>query len=233
MNEGPGARRYLRAHRHGVLATISKKIAGYPFGSLLPFMLDHSAQPVVLVSQLAEHTKNIAADPRVSLLVHEPAADIQAAARLTLIGDAARVGDGLDLMHERYLNYYPDAERLFALGDFSFYRIAPVMLRFIGGFGAVCWISAASFAPPPNSLAEHEADIVAHLNAEHAHNLRDYCRHFRQMAVRHVTVVGIDCDGFDARADGVLLRFDFEQPVADAAAARQALAAMAHQARGQ
>jgi len=233
VNEGSEARRYLRAHRHGALATISIKIAGYPFGSLVPFVLDHSAQPVVLVSRLAEHTKNIAADPRVSLLVHEPAADIQAATRLTLIGDAARVGDGLDALHARYVDYFPDAERLIALGDFSFFRIAPVMLRFIGGFGAIHWIPAASYAPPPNSLAEHEADLVAHLNAEHAHNLRDYCRHFKQMTARNVTAVGIDCDGFDARADGVLLRFDFEQTVADAAAARQALAAMTHQVRSQ
>ena len=82
------ARRYLRAHRYGILSTLSQKLGGYPFGSLAPYVLDHAARPVILVSRLAEHTRNIDADPRVSLLVYESSGDPQAAARITLSGDA-------------------------------------------------------------------------------------------------------------------------------------------------
>jgi putative heme iron utilization protein len=228
--DGTKTRRYLRRQRYGVLSTLSKQLDGYPFGSIAQYVLDHAARPVMLISGRAEHTRNIDADPRVSLLVHEPVAAARSAARLTLVGDAARLSNDLDALHSRYLNYFPDAERLFALGDFAFYRIEPVTLRFIGGFGAIHWILAESYAPPANQLAEQELKIVADMNADHAHNLRAYCRHFKQVSTHDAVMVGIDCDGFDVRADGELLRFDFEQPVTAAASARRALAALAQRA---
>lgn len=231
MNEGRAARCYLRARRHGVLATLSQKLGGYPFGSVVPFMLDHAARPVILISRLAEHTRNIDADPRASLIVQETTTDVQAAARLTLIGDATRVNADLDALRMRYLNFFPAAQRLLALGDFGFYRIEPVQLRFIGGFGAMHWISAAGYAPPANDLDEQECDIIAHMNADHSHNLRDYCRHLKQKTTGTAVMIGVDCDGFDVRADGEWLRFDFAQPVTNAAAARHELIAMARAAR--
>ena len=231
MNEGGVARRHLRHHRHGVLSTLSKRLGGHPFGSLVPFVVDHAAQPAILISRLAEHTKNVAADPRVSLLVHGQDADMQAVARLTLVGNAAHASDDLAALTARYLRYVPAAERLLALGDFSFYRIAPLTLRFIGGFGDIQWISAADYAPPANTIGECEADIVAHMNADHAAMLRNCCRHFKHVNAAAVTMIGVDCDGFDVRADGALLRFDFADHVADAHDARAALVALARQAR--
>ena len=82
MNPGSAARRYLRHHHHGALSTLSRKLAGYPFGSSVPFVLDHAARPAILISRLAEHTRNIHADPRVSLLVHTPGVAVQAATRI-------------------------------------------------------------------------------------------------------------------------------------------------------
>lgn len=231
--EGTEARRYLRGRRHGALATISKKLAGYPFGSLVPFALDSAARPVIFISRLAEHTRNIDADSRVSLLVHEAATDIQATARLTLIGNATRANYGLDDLRARYLNYFPGAERLFTLGDFSFYRVEPVMLRFIGGFGVIHWIPADNYSPQASQLEAQAPSIVAHMNNDHRHNLRDCCRRHRQFDAREVAMTGIDCDGFEVRADGELLRFDFEQTVTTAAEARRALVAMAQSARAQ
>jgi len=104
MTEGTEARLYLRRHRAGVLSTLSKRLGGYPFGSITPFVLDAAARPVVLVSRLAEHTKNMEADPRASLFVHDAAPDVQTGARLTLVGDAERVADA-DLIRARYLRY--------------------------------------------------------------------------------------------------------------------------------
>lgn len=231
MNHGEQARRYLRAQRHGVLSTISREFEGYPFGSVVPYVLDHEARPVILISRLAEHTKNIEADPRVSLLVSD-GGDVQAGARLTLIGDAGPAKDDLDLLHARYLNYFPDSERLIALGDFAFYRIEPRRLRFIGGFGDIHWISCEAYAPPSHRLAEQEEDILAHMNSDHAHNVRDCCRHYHGKTVSEARMVGIDCDGFDVRADGELIRVGFDQPVTNAMAAREQLVMMAKKARG-
>ena len=70
---------------------------GYPFGSVVPYVLDHEACPVLLISRLAEHTKNLAGDARASLLINDPGDDVQAQARVTLLGTAERVADPLTI----------------------------------------------------------------------------------------------------------------------------------------
>jgi putative heme iron utilization protein len=232
MSLGGTARRHLRAHHNGVLSTISRALEGYPFGSVTPFVLDAQACPVILVSRLAEHTKNINADPRLSLLVHarsEAGVDMQAQARVTLMGKACAIGHAGDIS-ERYFRYFPAARDYLAL-DFDFYRIDPVTLRVVAGFGKIHWISREAYWPPANTLAEHESEIIALLNHDHAQQLRDYCRLHQQRAVQAATLIGIDCDGFDVRADTEILRFAFENCVTDAVQARDAFAEMAAKAR--
>jgi putative heme iron utilization protein len=230
MTTGRDARRYLRGHRSGVLSTLSVRLGGHPFGSIVPFALDGDCRPAILISALAEHTRNLAADPRASLIVHDYADDVQAGTRLTLVGDAARLADDA-VVRSRYLRQVPAAEDLLALGDFSFWTIAPERLLFIRGFGRIDWIDAAEFAPPANSLAEADEAIVAHMNADHTVALADYCRHYHGVTPVAVEMTGIDCDGFDVRADGQLLRFGFPDPVTNAGKAREALVAMARAAR--
>lgn len=232
MSEGTEARRYLLRHHAGVLATLSKRLGGYPFGSVVPFILDHDAQPVVLVSRLAEHTKNMAADPRASLLVHDVAEDVQTAARLTLVGDAEPIADPAPIA-ARYLRYFPDARGLFELGDFSLWRLRAVFVRHIAGFGAIRSITPQSFAPPENRLAEAEDEIVAHMNADHGDALRGYCRRATGIEPSSAVLAGIDCDGLDVRADGALVRIEFDAPVTNAGKARETLAALARRTRGE
>jgi putative heme iron utilization protein len=232
ITHGREARRYLRAHRAGVLSTLSAKLGGYPFGSIVPFVLDRECRPVILVSALAEHTRNLVADPRASLIVHDYAEDVQAGARLTLVGDASPLADD-SAVRAKYLRYFPAAQDLLLLGDFSFRTIAPRRLLFIGGFGRIHWIEAADFAPPANTLSDAEEEIVAHMNADHGAALADYCRHYHEVTPAAVAMTGIDCDGFDVRADGRLLRFEFADEVTNAGKAREALVAMARAAREQ
>ena len=230
MGQGAEARRFLRRIRHGVLCTLSRRFDGHPYGSAVPFVLDHAARPVILISRLAEHTRNLVSDRRVSLLAHDEGLDVQAGARVTLVGDAS---PGMQMESARYLNYVPGADRLLELGDFSFWTIAPRALRFIGGFGDIRWITAGDYAPPVNALTGLEDGILSHMNQGHAAALRDYCRHYHQLDCATATMIGIDCDGFDVRANGEVLRFDFDEPVTDAASARAALAAVARQARAE
>jgi len=224
------ARRLLRRQQHGVLSTLSKKLNGYPFGSVTPFVLDHQARPVILISTLAEHTKNIEADPRVSLLAHDTSTDIQANARVTVVGNCARMEDQTAL-RARYLRYFPGAADYFATHDFFFYRIEPAHIRFIGGFGAIHWIEVSHFAAPENQLAAQEDAIIAHMNTDHQHNLAAYCRHFHGVDTSSAHMLGIDTDGFDVRAGARQLRFDFSEPVLSAQDARRALVAMAETCR--
>ncbi|HXC41711.1 MAG TPA: DUF2470 domain-containing protein [Burkholderiales bacterium] len=238
QNLGREARRYLRARHGGVLSTTSVKFAGYPFGSVVPFALDQQGCPLILISRLAEHTRNIAADARCSLIVQEPGIeDLQAAARLTCIADAEQVSEGdVPGVQSRYLRFFPGAQQLLGLGDFSFRRLRVKALRFIGGFGKIHWVSAEDYAPPVNSLAEAEQSILDHMNNDHAHNVADYCRHYLGTQTEAM-MIGVDCDGIDLRLGGKergeLRRIDFDRTVHDANEARAALVAMAKTARGE
>jgi heme iron utilization protein len=227
---GSEARRFTRANRQGVLCTISKKLGGYPFGSVCPFVPDHAGRPVILISTLAEHTKNIDADPRVSLIVQPYVEDQHNAGRVTIVGNAMLLPEK-DSLGPRYLRYLPQAEAYFAMHDFSFYRIEPVRIRYIGGFGKIHWLEAANCLATDSPLASQEEAVLAHMNADHAQNLRDYCRHVHKVEADSAEMIGIDCDGFDVRADDRVLRFDFPTPIADAQDARRELVALAQRAR--
>lgn len=230
MSAAREARQLLRAHRYGALCTLSKKFEGHPFGSICPYLTNHDGSLLILISHLAEHTKNILADPRVSLITHnQDDPHIQAQGRVTVVGSAQHVAER-DLAGKRYLRYFPEAQSYFAMHDFQFYRIAPQAVRYIGGFGNIHWVKAADYAQAPYPLAEQEDEVIAHMNADHSESLRRYCAHFHGHTAQQVAMLGIDCDGFDVHADGKVLRFDFAEPVLDAQQARAALVAMSRQA---
>jgi len=231
MSAAAEARQFLSATHNGVLSTISARLEGYPFGSIAPFVLDHDGCPLILISTIAEHTKNIQADARVSLIAFDPASpDMQAGARLTVVGKA-KLADKDASLRARYLRYFPQAEGYFDMHDFLFHRIEMTQARFIGGFGKIHWIPGDELHAPANRLAEQETGILEHMNADHAENLQAYCRHVHGVEAAQAVMVGIDTAGFDVRADGKLLRFAFETPVTDAKQARDALVALAQASR--
>lgn len=225
------ARSLLASQRHGVLSTISVDLPGYPFGSITPYAVSHQGEPVILISTLAQHTKNILADARVSLTIHDATAtDVQASGRLTWVGDASAVDPADQAARDRYMRYFPDAESYFQAHDFDLYRIALRRARFIGGFGQIHWLEPAQMVKA-NPFAESELGIVSHMNEDHAHNLAAYCRAFKGVNPQTVTMLGIDAEGFDVRADEATLRFDFEQAIATPEEARQAMVQLAKAAR--
>lgn len=230
QNNGGDARRFVRAQHSGVLSTISRRVEGFPFGSVAPFVTDHTGCPVILISTLAEHTRNLEADPRCSLIVQPYSPDMQTAGRATVIGKAQRLPDK-DALGPRYLRFHPQAEAYFAMHDFSFWRIEPVRVRWIGGFGRIHWAEPADYLLDAGPLAAQEVGILAHMNADHGHNLVAYCRHVHGVEVDTAEMIGIDPDGFDVRAAGQVLRFDFPAPIADAQQARAALVEMAKSAK--
>lgn len=237
MNLATEARQFLRSTRSGILSTHSAKHAGYPFGSVAPFVLDHAGNPIILISNIAEHTKNITANPKISLLVFAGTEDLQANARLTLLGEAVQIDKSADSdLRARYLRYLPQAATYFDMHDFAFYRIRPTHIRYIGGFGKMSWMEVDNVAAPANQLAEQEQGILEHMNADHTENLLAYCKHFHKIEPQYAEMIGIDCDGFDVRildSSGLAqtLRFDFEAPITNALEARQALVAMAKACR--
>lgn len=227
---GAEARRFVRGQRNGVLSTISRRVEGFPFGSVAPFVADHAGRPVILISDLAEHTRNLQADPRVSLIVQPFTADMQEAGRVTILGRAQRL-ESKDALGPRYLRHFPKAEAYLDMHDFAFWRIEPERIRYIGGFGKIHWVEPVAYLLPDGALAEQEAGILDHMNADHAHSLLEYCRHVHGVEAQTAEMIGIDPDGFDVRADDRVLRFDFPAPIADAQGARTALVDLARQCR--
>lgn len=231
MNLANEARQFLRSTHSGLLSTFSTKFEGYPFGSVAPFVLNQQGEPVILISTLAEHTKNILKNPKVSLLVFAGSEDLQANSRLTLIGEALATDKADAALRARYLRYLPQATSYFDMHDFSFFRIAIKQARYIAGFGKMSWLEGVDMQLPVNQLAEQETGIIEHMNADHADSLIAYCQHFHGIKPQHAEMLGIDCDGFDVKvtlddSNSKRLRFTFEQPIHDAMSARTALVAM-------
>lgn len=133
------ARGLLEQGRVGVLATTSVALSGYPFASLTPYALDAQGRPLILISTLSQHTVNILADDRVSLLVYDAThPDVHDAARLTWTGRALPAEEAP--AKARYLARFPEAKRFFQAHDFKLYYLTPVRGYYIGGFGRIFWI---------------------------------------------------------------------------------------------
>ncbi|PYP84948.1 MAG: heme iron utilization protein [Blastocatellia bacterium AA13] len=226
-NEALEARKLLYSESVGVLSTHSTDIPGYPFGSITPFTLNHQGEPVILISDIAQHTRNIKADNKISLTVFDQyASDPQSAGRITWIGDAEPIDETDSRARERYLRYFPAAASYFDTHDFSFYRLNLKRARFIGGFGRIYWID-----PPDmlrmNPFRETEGDIIEHMNNDHGEALLHYANVIKKVNVQDIAMTGIDGDGFDMRGDGRKLRIDFESPISTVEEARAVLIRLA------
>jgi putative heme iron utilization protein len=148
MNETDIARQLLLEQTFGVLSTISLDVPGYPFGSVTPYCVDRHCRPVIYISTIAQHTRNILADPRVSLTVFEGNGDpdgVQARGRLTFVANARRTRKDEADVHERYFRYFPSSRQYEKTHDFEFFLLEPVRIRFIGGFGRIYWLEPDEF----------------------------------------------------------------------------------------
>lgn len=204
------ARRMLRAHRYGALCTLSKKLDGYPFGSITPYLVDHDGSLLILISTLAEHTKNIRHDPRVSLITHnQQNPHIQTQGRVTVTGNAELEPDR-NQVFLRYLRYFPEAQAYFSMHDFSFYRIRPLAIRYIGGFEKIHWIDMENYAVAQAlTFAQQEELLLAEINTEQHDLLQQLLQQRNSVDVADVRAVGLDCDGIDVRGDGQTWRLNF------------------------
>ncbi|MBF3271057.1 HugZ family protein, partial [Pseudomonas aeruginosa] len=170
------ARELLLKEYRAVLSTHSKKWPGFPFGSVVPYCLDAEGRPLILISRIAQHTHNLQADPRCSMLVGERGAeDIQAVGRLTLLAEARQLAEEeVAAAAERYYRYFPESADYHRVHDFDFWVLQPVQWRFIGGFGAIHWL-AAERVPLANPFAgEAERGMVEHMNSDHAAAIAHY-----------------------------------------------------------
>lgn len=226
------AKKLLREGRSGALATLMPG-SGDPYCSLVNIATAADGAPLLLISKLAVHTKNILADPRVSLMIDErKAGDPLEGARVMLMGTAAVTDD--PQVRARYLARQPEAEMFAGFADFSFYRIDLKSAHLVAGFGRIVDLKASDILTPVEDAAEliaAEPGILAHMNADHADACRLYATKLLGAPDGEWRCAGCDPEGLELQCGRVALRLPFPSRVRSPGVLRQVLKQFADEAR--
>ncbi len=206
---------------------------GAPYASLVLIAADLDASPLLLLSDLAQHSRNIAFDPRISLLIDGTAGyrDPLTGPRLTVIGQAKVVADPSLLA--RFTAHHPTSAVYSGFADFRLYQVAAERGHLVAGFGRIHWIDGHDllFTADTGPLAAAEPAILMHMNERHAEAVTDYARGLLGRAGVDWRMSGIDPEGADLQREGETARLDFDAPVLTSAAASATLVELAQKAR--
>jgi len=225
------ARNLLRRARTGTLATVNAD-DGTPYASLVNLATDVPGCPVILVSTLAWHTRNLLSDPRGSVMVAELPSDGDAltGARVTVMGRFSKVDRAL--VGRRYLARHPAAELYAGFGDFAFWRLEPERAHAVAGFGRIETIPANEMFPSADEMIALEEGAVQHMNDDHADAIQRYAQRLLGATPGGWKIEAIDTDGADLRRDAQNLRLPFGVPVHSGGALRSLFARLGEQTRG-
>lgn len=195
-------RRLLREARAVTLATLARR-TGHPFGSLVTIGCEPDGTPVLLLSTLAAHSRNLAADPRASLLVVDRmAGDPQTTPRVTVVGRIERIADDA-VARRRHLARNPDAALYAGFADFAYHRLVVEDCHLVAGFGRAVRVAAEDAlidGTAAGALVAAEPELVAELAADP--------RRVGGWAERvggrpgSWTVIGLDPEGLDLVGSG-------------------------------
>src|SRR5437588_11020832 len=231
------AKTLLRGIRAGTLATLDRN-TGHPFASLVNIATDVDGSPLILTSRLSTHTANLEADGRASVLLAEAGkGDPLAHPRLTVLGIFARIGrDGADepRVRRRFLARHPKAELYAGFGDFSFWRMQVASAHLNGGFARAADLKGGDVLTDisdADDLIAAEEGAVAHMNQDHSDAIELYAVDLLGEAEGPWKISGIDPDGADLIAGDRIARLRFRERVTSGNALRQALVALAKEAR--
>jgi len=182
----------LHSAQEAALATHSTTLDGFPFASAVPFITDKHHRPIILISGLAEHSRNLAVNPRASLMVAKALGEGEMA-RVSLMGEVWPI-DADPLLVARYLRYHPHAERFLQLGDFKFHRFEPTKVLTVGGFAKASWLDGSRLIEAPVISLVEEADLLK----LHETDVSKECQ-----------LRGVDAFGADVIQDGNPVRIRF------------------------
>ena len=232
----PGAttRRVMRRAESAALASaLARDDSGWPYGSLVLVALDQDASPLLLLSELADHSRNIARDPRVSLLFDGTGGwrERLAGPRVTVLGEAERTAE--PRLRARFLARHPSARAYADFKDFHLYRVRVVRAHLVAGFGEIHWLDAAELLLGPRfaPLIEAEPGVIEHMNQDHGDALDQMAQGLLGARDTGWRMAALDPEGFEIRREEVSARLDFEHPAASAAEVRRALIALLEKAR--
>jgi heme iron utilization protein len=214
-------------------AALATSYRGAPYVSLVLVGLDLDASPLLLLSDLAQHSRNIAFDPRIALLFDGSAGLAQPldGPRLTVLGQAITITDRHLLA--RFTARHPSSAHYAGFADFRLYRITVERAHLVAGFGRIEWIDGTDLRLSADiaALAEAEPAILSHMNADHATEIALYAQRLLGRPQIGWRMTGIDPEGVDLRSGVETARLDFAGPVLSAQEARAALVRLAEETR--
>lgn len=226
------ARKLLREGRSGALATLMAP-SGDPYCSLVNVATALDGSPILLISRLALHTKNILADARVSLMLDErKEGDPLEGARVMLMGRAEQT-DEADI-RRRYLARQPEARMFVDFPDFAFYRIVLSGAHLVAGFGRIVDLKPQDIlvdVSGADELLAAEEGAVAHMNEDHADACRLYATKLLGAPEGDWKCAGFDPEGMELQNGRLALRLVFPQRVTAAGTLRAVLKQLADEAR--
>jgi putative heme iron utilization protein len=224
----------LRAADRATLATeLADRTGGnsppWPYASLVLLACDHDAAPLLLMSDLSEHARNIAVDPRLSLLIDGTAGRVDplTGPRVSLLGRAEKTGD--PRLKARFVARHPSASLYADFADFHLYRVTMTRAHFVAGFGRIHWIDAADLMPAMqgvDKLAGEESALIERLVEAQADLADRLARHATGRSASGWRITGIDPEGIDLRRKGTVARLEFAAPVGDGDSAMRAIDAL-------
>jgi heme iron utilization protein len=229
------ARSLLRRSRQGALATLMPG-SGDPYCSLVNVASHPDGSPILLISRLALHTRNLLGDARLSLMLDERAeGDPLEGSRIMLAGQAEQAReDDLAILHRRYLNAHPSSEVFVNFKDFSFFRIRPSGAHLVAGFGRIVDLKPEQFLTDISdavALLEAEQGAVDHMNADHREAMNLYATRLLGAKSADWRCTGCDPGGMDMAAGAATLRLDFPERVTGGTELRKMLVRLAGEAR--
>ncbi|MEM8876448.1 MAG: DUF2470 domain-containing protein [Pseudomonadota bacterium] len=236
FNAKAAARAVLRASRVGALGSL-RPDDGAPYTSMVAVAANQHGAPLTLISTLAVHTQNVAADRRASLLLDrrtdsDPSNDPMTRARISLTGKMVKTEETAE--RERFLRYHPEASLYADFADFAFYRFEIESCHLVAGFGRIVDLTREDLLDPLEDSVElmaSEAGIVEHMNDDHADAIDLYAQHFAEAVGDGFRCAACYPEGLALARGTETLWVPFPKRITSPNVLRMALKTMAEEAR--
>lgn len=222
----------------GIAALATTMTSGHPYGSRAPYSVIDDGSPIICVSSMAVHTKNLCADPRASLLIHGPDegdVDPLSRPRVSLVGAFVPFEPATQEI-AGYIEAHPQAQGYVGYRDFSWWRFEILRARYVGGFGIVGWVDPTDLsAISPDGVATAAAGAITHLNEDHSESCLDIaCQLAGVPEASSAVVTALDRLGITLEASGehgtATARVAFPEPLTEPSQIRPAVVEMAKRA---
>ena len=231
---GFAIRQLMRSNRSASLSTALSTADGWPYASLVTTAIDTDGAPLLLFSELSDHTRNLKADGRAALLFERASrhANPQRGPRVTVLG---RIRPTRKPEHaRRFLDMHPEAEMYAGFGDFSFYRMSIDRAHWVGGFARAQWLSGrfvSTDAKAAKAITAAAEGIIGHMNDDHADAVETCATRLLGRAGGGWRMIGVDPDGADLALGNRRARLPFETTAENVAQVRDRLVELAARAR--